>query len=406
MIDIDGRATDRHLYHPRPVHIGFALLTLAPGRMGGSETYVRGLLREFGAGNGPERVTVLANGEVLDAYRPLARGGVALHRMPRYRPGRTPLSRAAAMVSGHLASRLIARAVPEGPALLHFPVTVTIPRTRLPEVVTLFDVQHHDLPAFFSPAERGFRRLTYDAAARRAAMVVTTSEYSRGRAVEVLGIAPDRIEAVPLGIDLARFSPEPAEGDAARLEALGVGRPYVLYPANLWPHKNHERLLDAMARAPSAELELLLTGQTYGRLGPLLERAARHGLGGRIRHLGYLDEGDLPALYRAARAMIFPSLYEGFGAPPLEAMASGCPVASSTRASLAEVCGDAALALDPESTEDIAAAIGRITGDDGLRARLAAKGLERARRFSWEAAAARHTAIYARVAATSPPSRR
>jgi len=236
--------------------------------------------------------------------------------------------------------------------------------------------------------------------------VITTSEYSRTRAIEALGIPADRIEAVPLGIDLRRFSSASAEDDASRIEALGAVRPFVLYPANLWPHKNHERLLDAMAGTQDDELELLLTGQTYGRLDPLLAHAHRRGLDGRVRHLGYLDAGDLPALYRAARAVVFPSLYEGFGAPPLEAMACGCPVASSTRGSLAEVCGEAALPLDPESTESITAAIEAASFDEELRNRLRAAGLEHARRFSWGTAAARHTAIYARVAATSPPSQR
>jgi glycosyltransferase involved in cell wall biosynthesis len=385
------------------VHIGFALLTLAPGRMGGSETYVRELLGQFGAGNGPEHVTVLANDDVMSAYDRFASSSVSLHRMG-YSPGRTRLRRAAAMVAGHAAPRRLGRAVPAGLTLLHFPVTVPLPRTSLPEIVTLFDVQHHDLPAFFSPPERALRRLTYDAAARRAAKVITTSDYSRSRVMEVLEIPGERIEAVPFGIDLERFTPEPAETDRDRLDALGVSRPFVFYPANLWPHKNHERLVDALALVPDQELELLLTGQPYDSLGPLLEHARRRGLGERVRHLGYVDATALPALYRGARALVFPSLYEGFGAPPLEAMACGCPVASSTRASLGEVCGDAALPMNPESSEAMAAAIESVTRDEAIRRRLIAAGLERARHFSWEAAAARHTAIYERVAATSPPS--
>ena len=125
-----------------------------------------------------------------------------------------------------------------------------------------------------------------------------------------------------------------------------------------------------------------------------------------MRHLGYLEPEALPAVYRAARAMAFPSLYEGFGTPPLEAMACGCPVASSTRGALAEVCGDAVLPFEPDSIESIAAAIEAVGFDDELRDRLRIAGLERAQGFSWEAAAARHTAIYARVAATSPSSSR
>jgi glycosyltransferase involved in cell wall biosynthesis len=385
------------------VHIGFGLLTLAPGRMGGSENYVRGLLEQFVAGNGPERVTVLANDDVVDAYRRFARGPVSLHRIHQYRPGRTPVLRAAAMVGGHVAPRRLAKAVPEGLALLHFPVTVPIPRTRLPEVVTVYDVQHHDLPRFFSPPERALRRLTYDAAARRATVVVTPSAYSRERIIERLAVPADRVEVVPLGIDHGRFSTARSVEDA-RLGALGIDRPYLVYPANIWPHKNHGRLIDALAAVN--ELELVLTGRTYGRLEPLLTRARRAGVAERVRHIGYVEPDVLPAVYRAARGMAFPSLYEGFGAPPLEAMACGCPVASSTRGSLAEVCGGAVLPLEPESTNSIATALEAIWFDDRLRNRLRAAGLERARRFTWQAAASQHTAIYERVVATSPsPSR-
>ena len=384
------------------MHIGFALLTLAPGRMGGSETYVRGLLGQFRAGNGPARVTVLANSEVAGSYAPLEGGPVSLHRVPEYRPGRSAPLRAAAMVAGLLAPQRIARAVPPGPDLLHFPVTVPIPRTRLPEVVTLHDLQHHDLPKFFSPPERALRRLTYDAAARRAAAVVTPSEFCRNRIVEVLGVSPERVGVVPWGIDHERFQAAPPRADG-RLRDLGLDRPYLVYPANLWPHKNHARLVDAFAAVGERDLELVLTGQTYGRMKPLLEGASRAGVGERVRHLGYLDPELVPAVYREARGMVFPSLYEGFGWPPLEAMACGCPVASSTRGSLGEVCGDAALPIEPESVESIAHAIEAICFDDELRARLRTAGLARVQHFSWEAAATRHRAIYERVAATSLP---
>ena len=373
--------------------------------MGGSETYVRGLLAQFGAGNGPEHVTVLANDQVMSAYGQFASGPVSLHRVPQYRPGRTPPLRAAAMIAGHITPRRLARRLPAGLSLLHFPVTVPLPRTQLPEVVTLHDVQHHDLPRFFSPPERALRRLTYDTAARRATVVVTPSEHSRKRIVEVLAIPAERVEVVPWGIDRERFNTA-TSGEDGVLGKLGLDRPYVVYPANLWPHKNHERLIDALAAVRNRELQLVLTGRTYGRLEPLLAHARRSGVGQRVRHLGYLEPEALPAVYRAARAMTFPSLYEGFGTPPLEAMACGCPVASSTRGALAEVCGDAVLPFEPDSIESIAAALEAVGFDDELRDRLRIAGLERAQRFSWEAAAARHTAIYARVAATSPSSSR
>jgi glycosyltransferase involved in cell wall biosynthesis len=199
---------------------------------------------------------------------------------------------------------------------------------------------------------------------------------------------------VHLGIDHARFAPEPQDDDEATARRHALPERFVFYPANLWQHKNHERLIDAFAQVGDDALELLLAGETYGRLEPLLERARRAGVGRRVRHLGHVPPAEVPALLRRATALVFPSLYEGFGAPPLEAMACGCPVASSTRASLAEVCGDAALAFDPEDPGEIAAAIERVATDGELRVDLRDHGLEHAGRFSWEAAARGHVAAY------------
>jgi glycosyltransferase involved in cell wall biosynthesis len=381
------------------VHIGLSLLTLVPGRMGGSESYVRALLDQFADGNGPERVTVLGTRKVVAAYSDRARGPVSLHPVSAYRAGRRAPARVAAMLAAHVLKGPLVREVPTEIDVLHFPVTVPIPRTKLPEVVTLHDVQHHDLPGFFSRSERGLRRLTYDAAAARAVMVITPSEYSAGRIVEVLGIPAERVAVVHNGIDHRRFTPAPLAGDAQLRVDFCLERPFVVYPANLWPHKNHERLVRALAQVGDPDLDLLLTGQTYGRLERLMEVARRLGVASRVRHLGYVDQAVMPALYRSARALVFPSLYEGFGGPPLEAMACECPVASSMRASLAEVCADSCLALEPESIESIAAAIERVVHDEQLRSHLKAAGLARAERFSWAEAARRHTALYARVAA-------
>jgi glycosyltransferase involved in cell wall biosynthesis len=375
-----------------------SLLTLVPGRMGGSESYVHALLDQFARGAGPEQLTLLANRHVAMAYADRASGPVSLQEIRRYRPGVRPLARAAAMLSGYAASPAIARELPSGLQALHFPVTVPIPRTRLPEVVTLHDVQHHDMPEFFSLPERALRRLTYDRAARRATAVITPSEYSSRRIVEVLGVPAERVETVPSGIDQQRFTPTAGKDDPAVVARLKLTRPFLFYPANLWPHKNHERLIRAFASLPGDDLDLILTGRTYGRVAQLTELAHRLGVGARVRHLGFVEPEDVPALYRGARAVVFPSLYEGFGGPPLEAMACGCPVAASTRASLAEVCGDATVPLDPESVESIAAAIERVVTDEGLRGQLEERGLRRAAGFSWKRSAEAHAAVYRRIA--------
>src|SRR5215210_2876266 len=166
-------------YATNTVHVGYSLLTLFPGRVGGSETNVRGLLGEFADGNGPERVTVFANRLVADAYGDYERGPVSLHHVRSYRAGSSIPTRALAMTAARAVPWLASRDVPPVD-IVHYPVTVPIPRSHRPTVVTIHDLQHHELPQFFSRAERAYRRWAYDGAARSATMVVTVSEHTRG----------------------------------------------------------------------------------------------------------------------------------------------------------------------------------------------------------------------------------
>lgn len=362
------------------MHVALSLLTVFPGRVGGSETNVRGVLGEFAAGNGPERVTALANEHVMAAYGEYARGPVELRHVRSYRTGEGNATRFAAMNLGRVYPVLDGSDFD----LVHYPATVPVPSVRAPQrVVTLLDVQHHELPQMFSRGERWLRSWAYDGAARRADLVLTISEHARAGIVERLGVPAERVEAIPLGVDHARFSPE---GPAAE----GLPERYVLYPANMWPHKNHERLLEAFARVRDHDLWLVLTGQTYGREGLLAGRE-------RVRHLGHVPGAELPRIYRSAQALVFPSLFEGFGLPPLEAMASGTPVAASAEGSLGEVCGDAAVTFDPRDVDAIAHAIEQVTGDEALRTRLRAAGLDRAAGYTWTATADRHVAAYERA---------
>jgi glycosyltransferase involved in cell wall biosynthesis len=374
------------------LNVGFSLLTLFPGRVGGSESYVRGLLREFGRMDGSERITVLANRHVLSAYGGTT-GPVSIHHVRSYRSGDRMATRALGMAFARLVPRRVARDVPADLKVIHYPVTVAIPATALPTVVTSHEVLHHVLPGSLSPAERAYRRLTYDRAIRAADVVVALSDHLRETIVARLGVPRERIEVVHLGIDRARFSPDGGSGYPA-----GLPDRFIFYPANLWPHKNHERLLRALAMCRDRNLELVLAGQSYGRLDALMDQAGSAGVMDRVRHLGHVTSELMPGIYRAARAVVFPSLYENFGFPPLEAMACGCPVASSTAGALGEICGDAVLPLDPTRPEAIAAAIEAVTEDDELRSRLKERGTERVGAFDWTAAAARHIDIYHRAA--------
>jgi glycosyltransferase involved in cell wall biosynthesis len=211
--------------------------------------------------------------------------------------------------------------------------------------------------------------------------VVTVSEHARTQIVQRLGVESERVVAIHSGIDHDRFTPAgPAEAP--------VAAPFVLYPANLWPHKNHERLIAALARVP--RVALVLTGAPSPRLDVLNDIAQREGV--ELRHLAYVD--DLAPLYRGAAAVVFPSLAEGWGAPVVEAMACGCPVAASDAGAVVEAAGGAALHFEPRDVDVMADAIRRVTGDDALREQLRGKGLERAARLTWPTAAAQHAEVY------------
>jgi glycosyltransferase involved in cell wall biosynthesis len=261
--------------------------------------------------------------------------------------------------------------------VIHYPLTVSVPRTNGPRVVTLQDLQHRDLPEYFSASRRRFRRHAYDGASQWADAVIVTSAFVQSRAQELLGLDESRLHVIPLGVDHALFTP----GDGAR-------EPFLLYPARPWPHKNHARLLEAfvLLRSELPELRLVLTGGGLEALGALPEGVDRAGI---------VSPEELASLYRTAACLVFPSLYEGFGLPPLEAMASGCPVAASAATAIPEICGDAAVYFNPLDPEAIA---------NGVREALALAdelhelGIARAARFTWEAVARAHDDVYARCA--------
>src|SRR5262245_36174476 len=220
--------------------------------------------------------------------------------------------------------------------VVHYPLTVPLPPAERPSVLTLLDVQHLDLPELFPRGERLFRRLAYDRAAAGAALVIVISDWVKERVVERLGLDAERVHAIHLGVDHERFTPAPESAREA----------FLYYPARPWPHKNHARLYEALAllREEQPELRLVLTGTGHDPAS----------LPSGVEALGDAPLATRVDLYRRAAATVFPSLYEGFGLPPLEAMACGCPVACSDRGALSEVVGDAAVLFDPDDPAAIA----------------------------------------------------
>ncbi|HET8757958.1 MAG TPA: glycosyltransferase family 1 protein [Solirubrobacteraceae bacterium] len=292
------------------------------------------------------------------------------HRLPRLRPGGyAVLSPPRALVhrAGHAweqvvlpvrARRMRALLCPANLAPLAYPRAVVVIHDAAP-------LRH---PGWYSPAYARAQRALLPAIARRAARVITVSEFSRVELRELLGVEP---AVVPGGVD-ARFRP-----DAPR--PPGFDRPYVLTVASQTAHKNLAALVPA-ARALAADgIEIVVAG------GHRPQFAAERGLAG-LRMLGHVDEPLLPGLYAGAEAFALPSLYEGFGLPVLEAMASGTPVVAAATTALPETCGAAAVLAEPDG-EAFAAALTRLVADDAERARLRSAGLARAAAFSWDATA-------------------
>jgi len=238
-------------------------------------------------------------------------------------------------------------------------------------------------------------------AARRAAAIITDSEYSRQDIVRLLGVPGQKLVVLPIGVS-ADYRPINDPQSLARVRhTYRLARPYVLYIGNFKPHKNVTALLHAFARLPKtvAEAHQLVLGGALDAFQPAhAALAAELGIAERVVFPGFIPESDLPALYAAAALFVLPSLYEGFGLPVLEAMACGTPVICGRVTSLPEVVGDSALLIDPHSIAEMAVAIERGLTDPALRQDLRARGLQRAQHFTPQHTARRVLALLERVA--------
>ena len=347
--------------------VGISLLTLIPGISGGSETYARNLCRALARVGGLE-YRVFVPEIAADAADGLPWQVVGSYRSSRSMPGRIAAMSRAALLPKPLLRELGVERL----SAIHFPLSVMLPAVeRPPAATTVLDLQHEEHPQFFGRAELAYRRSVYGRTIRRSRIVITISEHARRTLIERYDLDPERVRAIHLAVDHDVFTPEiSSRGD------------YLLYPARPWPHKNHARLYQAFAalRGEHPQLRLVLTGEgDYGTVPPAVEARGR------------VSQGELVALYRGAAALVFPSLYEGFGMPVVEAMACGCPVASSNVTALPEIVGDAARLFDPRSVDDIVAAVNEVLGN---RKEWVERGLERAKQFTWEACAQAHDEVY------------
>ena len=265
-------------------------------------------------------------------------------------------------------------------------------------VVTVHDLGYLYFPEAHTPLSRRYLDITTRYHARAATHLLADSEATKRDLVEHYGAGTDAVTVVYPGRG-TEFAPVAfAKARSEVRDRYGIREEYILHLGSLQPRKNLERLLDAFAMLQERQdLHLVLAGKKGWLYEPLFKHVRESGLEARVRFVGYVPQADLPALISGARLLAFPSLYEGFGFPVLEAMACGTPVVCSNTSSLPEVAGDAALLVDPTNARDLAHAISRVLEDGALAQELAQKGLRRANQFSWERCAAQSLAVLERA---------
>jgi glycosyltransferase involved in cell wall biosynthesis len=258
-------------------------------------------------------------------------------------------------------------------------------RSGCPVVSTIYDLMYLTCPVYRN--RNGWSRFYYATVGRtfvkKAARVITSSEFSKDEIVSFYRIPPEKVSVIPLGLS-SHFQPVPNDFVKKLTARIGIQGDYILYTGNFKPHKNVGALIEAFGalRDRYPDLLLVLAGNRDHHGNAIGNQIERSGLSGRIIIPGAIDDDELPALYSGARLFVMPSLYEGFGYPPVEAMACGVPVICSNATSLGEVVSDAALMVDARNSEDIAGAVGRILDSPEQAKSLATRGLLRARAFT------------------------
>ena len=358
------------------MHVALNLVFLVPGEIGGMETYARELIPRLVA-HDEVHVTCLVNEEAAEAADGPWGDIAPMEVVPVRASNRTQWVRGEQQYVPKIAQKL-------GVDLVHSLATTAPLRGDFARVTTVHDLHYKLVPeAHFGLRGMGMRFLV-PAAVRRSHLVITDADSTKRELVEHLGTKPSKIEVVPLAANSAK-RPLPTPESELRA-SLGLGdRQVVLCMGAKRPHKNLARVLEAVAALPpETRPKTVVPGYATPYEDELRQLADTLGIAEDVVFLGWVSSSDLEGLYGLVTLMAFPSLHEGFGLPVLEAMSRGVPVVTSNRSSMPEVAGGAALLVNPESTEAISHAIARLLVDGDLRAELSEKGLERAKRFTWE----------------------
>jgi glycosyltransferase involved in cell wall biosynthesis len=359
------------------LRVGLNLLWLVPGVVGGSEGYATGLLAPLAE---RDDVHVVAFGlpGFVKTYPELA---AAAHTVVPPMPEGRHVLRRVLIENAWLPRHLRAQKVD----LVHHLGGIVPPGCRMPAVVTLHDLQYLSYPAYFSTAKRRYLAMTQGRSLKRAEVVTAVSDFTRTQAIEAFDLDPAKVVVVPPVV-----RPMPAVSDDRRAELLrelDVRRTYILYPAATYPHKNHAVLLEAFATvAKTDDVSLVLTGavgagawgSAHSTRATVADLVVRLGIEKHVQMLGYVTAEQLAALYAGASMLAFPSRFEGFGIPVLEAMAAGCPVVAADATALPSLVGDAGVLVDPDDGPGWARAMSDLIADDAARQRLSDAGRARA----------------------------
>ena len=359
-------------------HIGLNLIFLVPGETGGMEVAARELIPALVTKAPPGmRFTAFVNREAA-----AAKDGPWGELLPAVTVPVNARNRVQWVLGEQTLLPLLA--VRAGVDLVHSLASTAPLWGRFRRVVTVHDLIYARFPEAHSGLRDKGMRVLVPQAARRSDRVIADSQSTRNDLIELLGVRSDRIDVVPLGLGaVRRETPLPEHETRAHFE-LGERR-VVLSLSAKRPHKNLLALIGALALIPAKRRPLLvLPGYPTAHEAELRERAASAGVVGDVRFLGWVSAEEVEGLWAVAEAFVFPSLYEGFGLPVLEAMARGVPVACSNASSLPEVAGDAAVMFDPHDERAIAASLRRLLDDKSLREQLRTRGLARVAEFTWE----------------------